>query len=87
MAGAAGNQVSTFPLAAKVAVTVTAKLAIPKGHRAGAMSSASQETPAEEDSGERTREQALGMVAVVCAGARVACGGDINSHNILRGGI
>lgn len=29
-----GNRVSTFPLAAKVVVTVTTKLAIPKGHRA-----------------------------------------------------
>lgn len=28
------NRVSTFPLAAKVVVTVTTKLAIPKGHRA-----------------------------------------------------
>lgn len=30
-----GNRVSTFPLATKVVVTVTTKLAIPKGHRAG----------------------------------------------------
>ena len=29
-----GNRVSTFPLATKVVVTVTTKLAIPKGHRA-----------------------------------------------------
>lgn len=29
------NRVSTFPLATKVVVTVTTKLAIPKGHRAG----------------------------------------------------
>lgn len=29
------NQVSAFPLATKVVVTVTTKLAIPKGHRTG----------------------------------------------------
>lgn len=34
LGSAQSNWVSTFPLAAKVVVAVTAKLAIPKGHRA-----------------------------------------------------
>lgn len=66
-----GNRVSIFPLAAKVVVTVTTKLAIPKGHRAGDIVGVGGNA-----------WTARGMV---CDGGWR--GGDINSHNILRDGI
>jgi len=75
-----GNRVSTFPLATKVVVTVTTKLAIPKGHRAG------------DDVGVGGNAR----IALVTKGVARGDGwrggwrieeGDINSHNILRGGI
>lgn len=69
------NQVSTFPLATKVVVTVTTKLAIPKGHRTGDVGVVGGNSDGEgEEGGGMWRWR----------GWR---GGDINSHNILRGGI
>lgn len=74
-----GNRVSIFPLATKVVVTVTTKLAIPKGHRAGDIVGVGGNawTARGEEGGWHA------MVGGVRGGRR----GDINSHNILRDGI
>lgn len=72
---ALGNRLSTFPLAAKLVVTVTTKLAIPKGHRAGDV----RRWCRRKRKG-RGREWRRGW-------RRARRRGDINSHNILRGGI
>lgn len=76
-----GNRVSTFPLATKVVVTVTTKLAIPKGHRASdVVGVGGNARLARGDEGGVAREDGWH------GGCRVK-GCDINSHNILRGGI
>ena len=75
-----GNRVSTFPLTTKVVVTVTTKLAIPKGHRASDVVGAGGTARiAKGDQGGGTWRWVTWWMEV----GR----GDINSHNILRGGI
>lgn len=75
-----GNRVSTFPLATKVVVTVTTKLAIPKGHRAGdVVGVGGNARIAKCDEGGGTWRWVAWWMEVGRS--------DINSHNILRGGI
>ena len=75
-----GNRVSTFPLATKVVVTVTTKLAIPKGHRASdVVGTGGNARIVKGDKGGGTWRWVAWWMKVGRS--------DINSHNILRGGI